>query len=159
MSARRPFSDIPDSSVLRLAQSLRAQMPVTRTLARTRRATALFALFLGLVLPIAAASRFMSASRSDIPRSPEMQMKSMAAVALATSGLITNIAAGDAVEWRVADGGNGHWYEGVAVAADISWDAAKVACESRGGHLATLTSPAEDDFLWALASHPTIGSW
>jgi hypothetical protein len=84
-----------------------------------------------------------------------MQMKSMAAVALATSGLITNIAAGDAVEWRVADGGNGHWYEGVAVAADISWDAAKVACESRGGHLATLTSPAEDDFLWALASHPT----
>jgi len=135
VSARRPFSDIPDASALRLAQSLRAQMPVTRTLARTRRATAFFALFLGLVLPMAAASRFMGASRSDIPRSPEMQMKSMAAVALATSGLITSIAAGDAVEWRVADGGNGHWYQLVHNGSYLCWSDANGRAITSGRRL------------------------
>ena len=59
------------------------------------------------------------------------------------------------VQWRSADGGNGHWYQGVAVGQDISWNAAKVDCESRGGNLATLTSSAEDDVAWALASRST----
>ncbi|MEI7878291.1 MAG: C-type lectin domain-containing protein, partial [Planctomycetota bacterium] len=149
MSARRPFSDIPDASALRLAQSLRAQMPVTRTLARTRRAPALFALFLGLVLPMAAASRFMGASRSDIPRSPEMQMKSMAAVALATSGLITSIAAGDAVEWRVADGGNGHWYQLVHNGSYLCWSDANGRAITLGATLVSETSVAEHNFIAA----------
>ena len=77
-----------------------------------------------------------------------MNLKAMAVVA---GAVVASTASGDAVQWRVQDGGNGHWYEGVAVAADISWDTAKVACEGQGGHLATLTSPAEDDFVWALS--------
>ena len=100
-----------------------------------------------------AASRFMGASQSDIPRSPEMQMKSMAAVALATSGLITSIAAGDAVEWRVADGGNGHWYQ--RETNGMTWDAARAFSQARGGDLVSLEAAGE----WQWVSANVHGSF
>jgi hypothetical protein len=53
-------------------------------------------------------------------------------------------------QWRVDQGGNGHFYEVVSVASPIGWDAARVEAETRGGHLATLTSAAENDFVGAL---------
>ncbi len=60
------------------------------------------------------------------------------------------------VEWSVASGGNGHYYALVATqnTLDISWTDAKTAAESQmhmgaTGHLATLTSQAEDEFLKA----------
>jgi hypothetical protein len=49
-----------------------------------------------------------------------------------------------AVQWRVQDGGNGHWY-GTAEAVD--WSMALVEAASRGAHLATPTSPAENQFV------------
>jgi hypothetical protein len=57
-----------------------------------------------------------------------------------------------AVQWRVEDGGNGHWYLGVSVGKDLSWFVAKHDAELTGGHLATVTSAAEDDFVWSIAS-------
>jgi hypothetical protein len=57
-------------------------------------------------------------------------------------------ALGDAVEWRVADGGNGHWYEKILQAK--TWDAHLVAAQERGGHLATITSASENSFIWSL---------
>ena len=71
-----------------------------------------------------------------------MQMKSMAAVALATSGLITSIAAGDAVEWRVSDGGNGHWYQYLP-ADGATWDTCRALAIARGADLASVLSLAE----------------
>jgi len=59
-----------------------------------------------------------------------------------------------AIEWTAASGGNGHWYSSRTRSTDISWAEAKAACESEGGHLATLTSPAEDAFVWQIASSP-----
>ena len=48
-----------------------------------------------------------------------------------------------AVQWKVSDGGNGHWY--LVVPASLDWSAASAWCTEHGAHLATLTSPGEFD--------------
>ena len=58
---------------------------------------------------------------------------------------MSSAALADAVQWRVEDGGNGHWYE---VSSDIStWPAARDACVARGGMLACCETTAECNFL------------
>ena len=47
-------------------------------------------------------------------------------------------------QWRVEDGGNGNWYQYVT---DGLIDAAKTNAENLGGHLATVTSAGERQFL------------
>ncbi|RJR27411.1 MAG: DUF1566 domain-containing protein [Desulfobacteraceae bacterium] len=73
-----------------------------------------------------------------------------------TSGQTTNltgtyIATGDAIQWKAEDGGNGHWYE--LVTSELSWSQAKAHAEGKykdgvKGHLATITSKEENDFVW-----------
>jgi hypothetical protein len=46
--------------------------------------------------------------------------------------------------------GNGHWYEVILAPGGITWDAAKLDAENRGGYLATLTSAAESTFAFDL---------
>ena len=58
------------------------------------------------------------------------------------------------VEWPVSSGGNGHSYEAVNVGSPISWTQAKTAAEQAGGHLATLTSEAENSFVFHLIEAP-----
>ncbi len=60
------------------------------------------------------------------------------------------------VQWPVADGGNGHYYERVDMqeGAAITWQDAKNAAEARSylgasGHLATITSGSENQFIVA----------
>lgn len=53
------------------------------------------------------------------------------------------------VEWRVADGGNGHRY--LVIDQLLSWEAAQLFATSLGGHLATATSAAENAFVAAQA--------
>ena len=50
-----------------------------------------------------------------------------------------------AVEWKVSDGGNGHWYS--VRSADSLWMAKKLEAESVGGHLATVRSNSEMQFV------------
>ncbi len=60
------------------------------------------------------------------------------------------------LQWRVVDGGNGHWYQ-LVVSGPVTWTAAKLACEERGAHLVTPTSLSENDFVTQLGSraeHP-----
>jgi hypothetical protein len=45
--------------------------------------------------------------------------------------------------------GNGHYYELVMTGAPITWAASNAAATSMGGYLATLTSAAEDSFVWS----------
>jgi hypothetical protein len=81
-------------------------------------------------------------------RSSAMQSKfrSVAAGVVAVAGLAcADGAMADAVEWRVADGGNGHWYE-VRDWGATGWANARFLAESVGGHLATLTTSAESVF-------------
>jgi hypothetical protein len=61
------------------------------------------------------------------------------------------------IEWKIADGGNGHLYEAILVGGDISWEDAQAAVAARGPgwHLATLTSAAENSFVEALFAGDT----
>ena len=83
-----------------------------------------------------------------------------AAVAMGSSAV-----AQDAVQWRVEDGGNGHWYALVLVPKGVSWPAARDHAASIGGYLATPTSASEDAFLRSVAADAAawtpgeIGPW
>ena len=48
--------------------------------------------------------------------------------------------------------GNGHWYEVVTAAGfpdtGLTWDQARLAAEAAGGYLATITSAAENNFVY-----------
>jgi len=53
-------------------------------------------------------------------------------------------------EWPRSAGGNGHYYEAVLVPGGITWDDANAAAEAKGGHLATITSGTENEFVYNL---------
>ena len=57
-------------------------------------------------------------------------------------------------EWKISDGGNGHWYEVVLVPERISWTDAKTEAELKGGYLATITSAEENSFVFSLVTTP-----
>ena len=59
-------------------------------------------------------------------------------------------------QWRVDQGGNGHFYEVVNTGSSITWTAAKAAAEQRGGSLATITTVAEDAFVQTLLADPVV---
>jgi formylglycine-generating enzyme required for sulfatase activity len=79
-------------------------------------------------------------------------------VAVAASSICSGVTAqSTAVQWTVASGGNGHWYE-LVISRSITWPSAKDACEQRGGHLVTPTTPTENALVTQLgnrADHPT----
>jgi hypothetical protein len=54
------------------------------------------------------------------------------------------------VQWPVAAGGNGHYYEAGCVPQGISWTAASNAAVLAGGYLATIASRAENQFVFSL---------
>ncbi len=53
-------------------------------------------------------------------------------------------------QWTITSGGNGHTYRVVAKPGLISWDAANAEATSAGGYLATITSSAENAFVFSL---------
>jgi hypothetical protein len=78
------------------------------------------------------------------------------AMAVGIPGMAT--AAG--VQWS----GNGHFYNVISVPATISWDAANASATAAGGYLATVTSQAENEFVFSLVSnatywHGSSGPW
>ena len=58
-----------------------------------------------------------------------------------------------AVEWKVSDGGNGHWYQVQPKVAD--WFSCRVAAISQGGDLACLSSATESDYVETIIPYPT----
>lgn len=48
--------------------------------------------------------------------------------------------------------GNGHTYEVITGDETITWDEARALAEAMGGHLATMTSAAENDFVASLVT-------
>jgi hypothetical protein len=66
----------------------------------------------------------------------------------------------DWVQWRSADGGNGHWYALVVKPEGIDWTQADTEAEALAGgkgHLVTLTSAAENDFVFAVLADDPAG--
>lgn len=81
---------------------------------------------------------------------------------------LASISAAASVQWLVADGGNGHFYEAFSVSGGISWTDASAAANLKGGYLVTATSQAENDFVhdlidnamyWDGPSGPWIGGY
>ncbi|MFM7051025.1 MAG: lectin-like protein, partial [Planctomycetota bacterium] len=58
------------------------------------------------------------------------------------------------VEWRAADGGNGHWYR--FVEADTNYEVARAAALAQGAHLATIGAQSETQFVAGLAGIATL---
>jgi hypothetical protein len=56
------------------------------------------------------------------------------------------------VEWPVAAGGNGHFYEVVSAPSGITWGNASLGATNRGGYLATITSAEENAFIFNIAT-------
>jgi hypothetical protein len=77
-------------------------------------------------------------------------MKNLIQAAVVTLFAASTAQAQQAVQWKVSDGGNGHWY---SVSSFVgTWPDVQDWCGARGSHLATLTSAAE--WLWVKASLP-----
>ena len=105
--------------------------------------------------------------RGEMSGDPAMNLKNSARVAaMAVTAAVTanGALAGDAVQWRVADGGNGHWYRAVR-APGITWNQARDRALVAGGDLVSIGSAQEsawifqavvqDSTLWWV--HPTDG--
>lgn len=56
------------------------------------------------------------------------------------------------LQWKRSEGGNNHFYEAVLVPDGINWVESHLAVTARGcgWHLATITSPEEDEFVFDL---------
>ncbi|MFM7259919.1 MAG: hypothetical protein ACKO3W_04880, partial [bacterium] len=64
------------------------------------------------------------------------------------------------VQWSTADGGNGHWYQRISTDTEITWTEADAAARAVGGHLVTITSPAEAAWIQSrlIDGHPLCPS-
>ena len=87
---------------------------------------------------------------SDVNQGHQKKMlnKITSVTAAAVVGIAATVAGAQsaAVQWRVEDGGNGHWYQRVT-RESRSWSTLREFAERDGGHLATLTSLPETNFL------------
>jgi hypothetical protein len=141
---------------------LTVAMPMPRLPARV----AALGIFLGIALatlhaahPSGSLAARASVSPADPNGRPEelpmpqsvtrAAMASAVALSVATSGH-----AQDAVQWRVEDGGNGHWYQWRAQGTYPSWIAARDAAFEAGGYLASIRSELEEQFVRSV-----IGTW
>jgi formylglycine-generating enzyme required for sulfatase activity len=62
------------------------------------------------------------------------------------------------VQWRVEDGGNGHWYA-LGVESGLAWDQARARAVSLGGELASVHGVAENLFVFRLGLAAWTGGW
>ena len=69
------------------------------------------------------------------------------AAGVAAMSIAANACAQTAVEWRVQDGGNGHWYEAVVGSSCVSWSQSRDSAAQSGGYLVTVTSTSESAFV------------
>jgi hypothetical protein len=105
------------------------------------------------------------------PIQEQEQEMNRATVAAAAAGLIVagESFAQSAVQWRVEDGGNGHWYLGVRFdSLGKSWTDARAIATAQGGDLASLNTLSErawvfahvsgDPALWTITLGPWIGA-
>jgi hypothetical protein len=64
----------------------------------------------------------------------------------------------DWVQWDTASGGNGHWYKAVINTNNLNWTQVDQLARSEGGHLATISSDAENQFVFSLINSPEFFS-
>jgi hypothetical protein len=80
--------------------------------------------------------------------------------------LFFSVSHGELMYWPMSQGGNGHYYEAVT-STGINWYQAGATATNKGGYLAAITSPAENDFIFSFIStnsslwmrRPTGNTW
>jgi hypothetical protein len=77
-------------------------------------------------------------------------MKTIQAAALLSLSVGSVAFGQQALQWKVSDGGNGHWY--AYFTAPKGWNDAEAYAESLGGHLVTLRTSAEANIVRSLGS-------
>jgi hypothetical protein len=84
----------------------------------------------------------------------ENQMRSLKSIGQKSLGVLSSLAiaagasAQDAVQWRVEDGGNGHWYRIVVRPyGPYNWNMTRADAQAVGGDLASFEAPAEWGFI------------
>ncbi|HEV2434524.1 MAG TPA: hypothetical protein VG077_00865, partial [Verrucomicrobiae bacterium] len=62
------------------------------------------------------------------------------------------------VQWPLSAGGNGHWYKAVtnSTSNPLDWVEADQIAHNEGGYLATITSQAENNFVFSLIASPNF---
>jgi len=147
---------------------LRAVLAHVRALdVRTRRRTArtqvaayaAFAVILAGSLRAAPPHAYLSSSPQP---NEESRMRILQNLGVVSSIALTASAATaqNAVQWRVEDGGNGHWYEALVLASPgLNWVDARVQAQLRGGDLASLESASERAFATALVDLSQFSAW
>jgi formylglycine-generating enzyme required for sulfatase activity len=161
-----PATDIPATELAAVVRAVRTRAAPDRP--RPQRFAA-FGLGLAILLHIAGSHAWTS-STALVGGSEEnrMLLTARGLAVVSSLALSSGALAQNAVQWRVEDGGNGHWYQVVSTTGPITWSAAKLASETMGGYLVTLTSADEEDHVWSIASAPsawvviqfvTVGPW
>ena len=88
-------------------------------------------------------------------------MNSRTATALIALSLIAGAAGAQStqpVEWKVSEGGNGHWY-GIDDQYTPNWKQARARATQLNGHLVSLTSSAEQSFVSQFVTTRGMGSY
>ena len=72
--------------------------------------------------------------------------------------LIPTLVFAHPIQWVAELGGNGHWYQLIYSDTPITWEDASINAESIGGHLATLTTQSENEWVYqsvVVPNHPS----
>jgi hypothetical protein len=91
----------------------------------------------------------------------EMLTKIQAAgAAVVAATMVSAAQAQQAVQWKVSDGGNGHWYQGILTSPQgSSWSVARAIAIARGADLACVHSSSEAEWLFAsIVRDPSLWS-
>ena len=78
-------------------------------------------------------------------------------LAAALSVALAPAAGAQGSPWKHPDGTT-HWYEAVAAPGGVAWDAANSAANAAGGYLVTITSAAENDFVFSRSTLLVLGA-
>ena len=60
------------------------------------------------------------------------------------------------VTWETSVGGNGHQYLAVPGSSGLTWNSANTLAQAQGGYLASITSAAENNFVFSLINSSTF---
>ncbi len=141
---------IPEISRAELSAVVRAVRVRPSRDKELRAAAGVFAAMLLIFLHSASLAAW-NPSQAPVGAPEENQMVSLRQIAVASSLAVSSSAlAQNAVQWRVQDGGNGHWY--ALVVQPSTWTDARGAANAAGGHLATVRSSGEGAFIRSLGS-------
>ncbi len=80
-------------------------------------------------------------------------LNSMFVWVVAWVAVLSSVSHSEIVQWSSSAGGNDHFYEVVTFTDGIGWPLANLLAMTRGGYLATITSAAENSFVYSLLDY------